>query len=369
MTGIKIKDIEELNIKRQQIIELQKKIEELNDVKLLKEKKQQELEIKKRIKELSTFDSKLIGDIIAKLMTEFEGILYQCVKNTSWLGNYDYLIKPKSKDINILDIYPNYKFKKINNEEIYYNSKVSDSLSFLPPSSFMSDFESKKELEDVNNSYIQYFLDFLYEKRSDNYLYKITNDDLESILQEFLLITKYLQHQRKEEIRRKIEERLKYEKRLEFEKSCMIDRKLIYNSLTYIINHYEDNMLATQEYEENLNRSSQWSELYGYHNLIIQNGNNKSCFKTIVDHDGCYPDEEYCGLYVNLNKDTNICFFDLKEAITPIIRNSMFVENFMKMIERLYRENVNITLDNIQQILVIISNDRKEKKRFLKKEI
>ena len=47
----------------------------------------------------------------------------------------------------------------------------------------------------------------------------------------------------------------------------------------------------------------------------------------------------------------------------------MFVENFMKMIERLYRENVNITLDNIQQILVIISNDRKEKKRFLKKEI
>ena len=367
MTEIVIKDIEDLKQKRQQIIELQKRVEELNEVKLLKLNKQQELELNNKINELSNFDSRLIGDIIAKLMTEFEGVLYQCVKNNSWFGQYDYSIEPKVNDNGFPPIYSNYKLKKINNKGNIYNYQENKSLTFLPPSSFMSDYELNKESEEIGDSYIQYFIDFLYKKRSKALIYKITNEYLEIILKEFLLITKDLQEQRKEEITRKLEEKLQYEKRLEFEKSCLIDRKLIYNSLTYIINNYEDNILATQEYVEDWSRSSQWSELYGYHNLTIQKGENTVCFETVVDQKGCYPDEEYCGVYVNLNKDTNICFFDLKKSVLPIIKNCVYVEIFLNMVENLYNENNNIVVEDIQQIMAIISNERKSKKRILKK--
>ena len=55
MYKIIIKDIEELKSKKQQIVELQKKIDELNEVKLLKEKRHQEYELNSKIKELSTY--------------------------------------------------------------------------------------------------------------------------------------------------------------------------------------------------------------------------------------------------------------------------------------------------------------------------
>ena len=364
MHKIIINDIEELKSKKQQIVELQKKIDELNEVKLLKEKRHQEYELNSKIKELSTYDSISIGNIIAKLMSEFEGILYQCVKNNSWFGNYDYLVELKEDEKDFPRIFPNYKLEKTNRNDNF--KKEKSTLAFLPPSDLISNYDSSKEPEEINTSYIQYFIDFLYDKRSSNALYKITNEELENILQEFLLITRELQQQRKEEIAKQIEERLRYKKRLEFEKSCIIDRKLIYNSLTYIINHYEDNITATQEYEEDWNRSSQWSELYGYHNLIINDGNNKTCFKTEVDHDGCFPDEEYCGISIDFNKDTNICFFDIKKVIIPIINNYIYVKQFMDMIEILYNEKNNISIDDIQQILALISNDRKVSKKVKK---
>ena len=95
MHRILIKDIEDLKQKKQQIVELEKMIDNFMEVKLLKEKREQVLELNNKINELSTFDLKLIGDIIAKLMSNFEGILYHCVKDNSWLGNYDYLVEPK----------------------------------------------------------------------------------------------------------------------------------------------------------------------------------------------------------------------------------------------------------------------------------
>lgn len=367
MTEIVIKDIEDLKQKRQQIIELQKRVEELNEVKLLKLNKQQELELNNKINELSTFDSRLIGDIIAKLMTEFEGVIYQCVKNNSWFGEYNYLVETKCNNNIFPPIYSNYKLKKINNNGNIYNEQENKSLSFLPPSSFISNYGSNKESEEMGNSYVQYFIDFLYNKRSKDKLIKITNEELEIILKEFLMITKDLQQQRKKEISRKFEEKYEYEKRLEFEKSCLIDRKLIYNSLTYIINNYEENISATQEYVEEWSRSSQWSELYGYHNLTIQKGENIVCFKTVVDQNGCYPDEEYCGVYINLNKDTDICFFDLKKSVFQIIKKCVYVEKFLNMVESLYNKNNDIVVEDIQQIMSIISNDRKVKKLILKK--
>ena len=59
MYRILIKDIEDLKQKNQQIVELQKRIDEFSEVKLLKEKRKQVIELNNKINELSTFDSKL----------------------------------------------------------------------------------------------------------------------------------------------------------------------------------------------------------------------------------------------------------------------------------------------------------------------
>lgn len=61
---------------------------------------------------------KLIGDTIAKLMSEFEGILYHCVKNNSLFGYYDCLVEPKIDEKDFPRVYPKYRLEKIKNDEI-----------------------------------------------------------------------------------------------------------------------------------------------------------------------------------------------------------------------------------------------------------
>lgn len=346
-----ISDVEELAKKKKQIAELQKEIDKLNE----------------KITKFSTFDLKLIGDTLAKLMSKFEDIPYEYIQQD--FGDEEYFVKPKFDKYSFLKIYPMYELKKmkIDNPLRKWMKETPPLLTCLPPS--MSNCKLNANSQEIGASYIQLFINFLYVQRVNINLYEVTNKDLETMLQEFLLLTKDLQHQRKEEIAKKTEEALQIKKRLEFEESCIIDRKLIYNSLAYVINHYEDNILATQEYEED-----EWShstsfnkEVYGYHNLLISDGNKKICFKAKVDHKACEPNEYYCQIFLNKNKDTNISFFELKNSIRYFINNYVYVEKFMNMIEDLYNKNVDVKADNIQKILVLISNDKKAKTHTLKK--
>lgn len=206
MDKIIIKDDKELKKMEQEISELKKRIEELSEVKLLKEKRRQETELIRRIKELSTYNLEIIANIIAKLMTEFEGVPYTIEQ--SFLKD-DYLISPKTKDI----CYGlSYRLKKIRSETEFFIDENEELLCYLPPSFFSSD--NNKKIENKKNFYIKNFIDFLYEKRASNSYSKITNEMLESILQEFLSITKDLQKQRKKEIKKAIEERLKRKKKV-----------------------------------------------------------------------------------------------------------------------------------------------------------
>ncbi len=373
MNKIIIKDIENLKQQKEQIIELQKKIEALDEIKLLQEKTKQKEKLILKIKKLSIYDANTIGNVIAKLMSEFEGVLYQCTED-NLMGRifekrYDYIISPKVIRKGINDIYPSYQLKKYKledrvNSDIFPIHQVG-SLTFLSPSSFESKNIFSLELRDNDIFYIQYFIDFLYEKRSNHLLYEVSSEYLEMALQEFLFITKDLQRQRKQEIKLKMKEWLSYEKRRIFEKSCMIDRILIYNALMYIANNYENNIVAFQESKGEWQRSMQWCWLYGYHNLIIKEGEKQFLFQSEVDRDGCYPDEEDCAR-VNLERHTKICFFDLKKTLLPITSRYQYIEMFMIMLEKLYDEKKNILADDIQSILVLISNDRKEKKKFLR---
>ena len=162
------------------------------------------------------------------------------------------------------------------------------------------------------------------------------------------------------------EYKIQKQKRREYEKSCVIDRELILNSLTYIINHYEKDMSAKLEKNVEWSRSSQWSELTSYQILTINFNDKEICFKVKIDSDGCYPDEEYCGVYVNMNKHSNVCFFEIKNKLSIVLKNSNFLLKFMNSVEEMYLKKQKIITEDIQQLLVNISNDNKSNQKVLK---
>lgn len=189
---------------------------------------------------------------------------------------------------------------------------------------------------------------------------------LEETLNTFLQNSKEDQILRKQQIDQSLKEKEKKEKVKNFEESCLINRKLIYNSIVYIINHYEYNIIAIQKKEEKYERFSSWTNLYAIHKLIINNSKEKIEYESIIDKQGCYPDEEYCGLSVNKDKDTDICFFDIKRKLSLIIEKSIYLKKFIKMIEEHYYKEKNITTSDIKNYLILLSNEVKIKKRVKK---
>lgn len=348
-----INDINELNIKKIEIIQLKQKIEELNELKLLKKLETEKLELENKIKKLSTYNINQIGIILVKLMEHFEGVKYCYEKNCFY--NNKYSISPqKSYNSEFRNVYSSLSLSTINNPNLF--NIEEEKKCILYPSSYSSN---------IFIGYIQKFIDFLYEERNVKNLYEITNDQLNQILNDFINISLQSQPERKKEIQMNIEKNIQEIKKKEFEHSCLIDRRLIYNSICYIINHYDDNLSATQTAETNRTDSNQWITLYGYSNLIISKGDFKITYSTLVDSDGCYPDEEYCGgLHVNLQKDTKICFFELKEHIIRIVKDSYYIKSFIEMIENEFYDNNEITYEYIENILVGLSNEKKSQKKL-----
>lgn len=364
MSKIHIKDIESLNKLNSDILKLEKKIEEFQEIKELKELQQEEIRLKNKIVKYSTYDSVQIGNIMAKLMTLFEGIEYCFSKNNVSFSNY-YYIKPKLDHRDIMYVYPDYKIKNIVQENPFFHNSEKKERCYLPPSNFSQDTSSLGHFKNKDIEYIQLFIDYLYEKRSSKSLEEISEKELEEILQEFLETSIELQQKEKEKIEQKRKEQIEKSKRSEFEKSCVIDRRLILNSLAYIINHYEENISAKLEKEKEWSRSPQWSELIGYHKLIINYNDKEIYFKSKIDSYGCYPDEEYCGVYIDMNKHTDICFFELKNVLSPVLKNSNYLLGFMNSIEEMYTKKQNITSEDILQLIVDISNDEKYKRKVL----
>ena len=110
-------------------------------------------------------------------------------------------------------------------------------------------------------------------------------------------------------------------------------------------------------------------EIWGrnaYHKLIIEKGERSEVYNELIDHNNSYFDECF-EEDLNMNKDTDICFFDLKRRISYLIEDSVYPKKFMNMVEELYKEKKNITVDDIHQILVIISNEKQSKKHKLVK--
>lgn len=340
MKNISVKDIELLKNKNKEIDELQKIIDESEEMKKIKNIKNEVYELNKKIEKYSTYNTVKIGNKIAKLMTIFEGTQYACVKDNTFFSGCNYFVEPVKYDRLFETIYIVTRIKSINKN--IFDKEDTEERCLLKPTGF-----DKNEEYPL---YIQMFIDYLYERRSSKELEKINEKQIDKIIEEFLEITKELQEQRKREIETEKQKRIEEEKIQKFQKSCLIDRKLIYNSLSHVINNYEEGMTCKKE-----------KEICGfsaYHKLIIEKGEKREVYEELIDHDDSYPDEFYEG-NLNMNKDTDICFFNLKRRISYIIEDSIYPKKFINMIEELYNEKKNITVDDIHQILVELNNEKK----------
>ena len=68
---------------------------------------------------------------------------------------------------------------------------------------------------------------------------------------------------------------------------------------------------------------------------------------------------------MNLQKDTKICFFELKEQIIRIVKDSYYVKSFIEMIENEFYNNNKITYEYIENLLIGLSNEKKFHKKLL----
>lgn len=371
MTEIRIKDIEMLNNTEQAIIRQKKIIQELPEVKELDRLQQYKSILENKIESYSLYNSLEIGEIIAKLMSKFEGIDYYFTERNGFdllSGNFDYNIESNLK---YGDIHPYYHYTITNykKKKFFWDDEKDDDekICYILPSGY----EAKSSLQSYHKNrdlkYIQVFVDFLYNKRSSEEIKSISFSQLEKILNEFLEISNDLQLERKQEIEEIINKRIMKQQRKEFENSCVIDRMLIFNSLLYIINHYENDMSARLDFYEDWNYGNQWSKLEGYHKLIISYKGNEFVYKTLIDTFGCYPDEEYCfrGAHINPNIKTDIPFFELKGTFYSIINYSTYLKDYFDMLEELYNNKKEITSSDVQEILIVLSNKNKENKKLL----
>ena len=358
MNKIELNDLEKIRQNEQEVLELEKKIEKLNDVKNFKKIKKEIFDLYERKNKLSIYELKPIGEIIAKLMTKFEGVKYFCKKNDGLF--YGYYITHGLFFNNIDYLHPRYKLTE-NDETENFSIFSKKEFCYLPPSITI---DSNDEI-----SYIQIFINYLYKKRSEEDLYEISDEKLNEILLEFLEMTTDLQQQRKEAISIKKTKLIEEQKRKEFEKSCIIDRKLILSSLAYIFNNYEENMSSKLETKSEQTEVCQFTTLTCYQILTINFNNKQLQFKAEIDSETYCEDEIYCKICVDHNKDTNICFFDIKKTLLPALKESKYAIKFMDMIETLYNDGIIVTHDKIQKILVLIKNSNKSEQKILKKDI
>ena len=118
MENIQVDDINLLNDLENDISNIEKEIENLPVVKKLHEKEIDIKNLQKRIMKYSTYDVEQIGNVLAKLMTAFEGISYYLTTDY-WTSGY--CIEPISLEISNIHIYKHYKFDKLKQKKSLFN--------------------------------------------------------------------------------------------------------------------------------------------------------------------------------------------------------------------------------------------------------
>lgn len=338
--------------------------QEKSEIEKIKEFKAEIEKLAEQIKRDSAYECLEIGDIIAELVTIYENKEYRClVTEPSFASEREYIITENQYKS------PIYRIK------ITKTLDDKKDICCLFPSEYKSLQEAKTGktfIEWLNEGpeYIQLFIDYLYKRRTNKKAEKIDKKELNLILKAFVEETKELQDQTRQK-REEIERYRKIsEEKSRFQSSCVINRKMMYHIILYIIKYYEENMFAKDETQRKITYYHDDGQGYEisealYHNLIIQYNGKKISYQTYVDSNKDHIDYEdnFTGLDLDANQDTKINFFKIKNKLLPAIDNSVYLKEFFKKLESTYESQISITTDKLEELLADISNLKKQKKK------
>ncbi len=318
-----------LNETKNNISNLKIQVDNLPEVIKLRRLEQEENELEKRVINCFLYDIKVIGKILVKLMSIFEGVEY-CLDNSPDLI-YDYYLHPKECDNKYKYIYSRLgiiKIRNIINEE--------KEICYLPSSNIKIKNKYQKYETIIKTTYIQKFINYLNEQRFINDNKSIDEEFFEKCLQDFIDSSKELQIERTKEIKRAVIMQRGREERKKFEDTCFIERTIIYDALSYIINNYEDDLIASQTIDE---ISENWIVTEAYHILTIKRNNSAIAYRTEISPN-------------NHKQETQIPFFNFKKTFEPLLDDTSHTITFLNSIEKMFYDGKKVTKEDIE----IISN-------------
>lgn len=324
-----------LKEKRDNISNLKLQIDNLPEVIKLRKIEQEEKELEKKIINCSIYDIKLIEKTLISLMNIYEGIEYNLESSPSLL--YDYYLCPKDHDNEYRYFYSCLGIVKIRN--IIDRGKE---ICYLPSSNFNIVTKYQEYETKIKISYIQKFIDFLNEQRFINDNNNIDEIFMEKCLQDFVSNSKSAQIERKNEIKKDIKEYNERKERLKFEETCLIERTVIYNAFSHIINEYDDEFTATQTIDS---LSDDWIVTEVEHILTIRNNYHVAAFRTEIDP-------------YNQDKETRIQFFKFKNSFDSLLNNNSLAKYFLNTIAEMFLEGKEVNKDDIEELVQSIKSKR-----------
>lgn len=303
-------------------------------------------ELKSSINLLSVFFPPLLGNVIATLMTSFEGTEYALFREDSNRFGTKLTIKPVRKNF---DKYPIYNLKafKIDDYEKSNNYFTEEySICYMPPYGFR-DNKNEKNIE-----YIQDFIDYLFNKRSKQNAYQVTSEYIMDTLNEFL-------KEKKEEIKKIKEETNKplIVNLIDYKDECLIERKSLFKAIRYIVNNYEDDYKVSEELSESRNEIDNEEVIDYKDNLIIEDIVNLKkmeiacAYKRIISSNNKSKQEKF-GEFIN--------FYEFKNTIKFLLDNSETLSLFMNELEKLYNDKKRIEREDVEFLLSDYMSDYNE---------
>lgn len=323
------------------------------------------LKIEKEIEMFSTYDILSIGEVLSLLMSTYEGVSYENFgDNESFkplCSSFSFFIEPvsnkysayscltlKPSDIEIIDI------KCIEAQRCLENKKqiIRTLKCVLLPSRCGGN---------INISYVQSFIDYLFNDRVLNNVVSSSKTYLMNVLSSFLEKTLDEQCFRKKQISVLIDTKKREEQRRVFERLCFVDRRSMFNNICYLSNCCDD--MSAEVLNEYLSGNSSV-----YQKIVINYNGKEFLYETLVDNIECYPDEIY-DVYANVNKDTYINFFEIKFYLRGVISENEFLKKYFDSIEDYFNQQdcfskIILNSDDLNSLLNLISYNYSKQKRL-----
>ena len=330
----------------------------MDKIKELNKMKNDILSLELYVEQNSIYNLEEIAESIKNLMNAYEGVDYEVTYRYDEYNNEKCIITEKNRmNFSLMFIVPNtdkmrHKYLLRGNEENY---------CFFPPS------EYSKNTINSDLSYIQSFIDYIFNYRTENKIENFNKQDLEICFINFINEKKYDQEIHKKNRKNHNHSRKNSELDNSFKKKCMLSRKTLFSNIISLVNNHEGFFTIAEHYkhtdwEDNISKHTKI--LNQYDTLSISHYNNLFDYSVLID--SCEVNEdELENAVVDDKADTLINFFELKNTIEELLKYNPILKKYMDNVEKNLLYKNYLSEDELNDIyLTIVNNEKNKIKRF-----